>query len=147
MDRPKRLLSEYNGLLKENDDLYRNAIRQIGLSECSFWILYLLRDHDRALTQSDIGATMHLPKQTINSALKKLEGDGYIRLLAGNDKRSKLVCLTPKGSLLAEKTVDCVIGAELKALDELTEEEQNAFIGLFRKFNALLKNELQKMKV
>ena len=36
-------LSEYNNILKENDNLYRGVAKRLGLPECAFWILYTLR--------------------------------------------------------------------------------------------------------
>jgi len=146
MNNTKELLSEYNTLIKENDELYRNVAKALGFSDCAFWILYTLRECGTPVTQREIISEIYLPKQTINSALKKLESGGYIELLTGTDKRSKLVCLTEKGCILAEKTVDCVIAAELKAFDELAEEEGRTFINLFQKFNGLLKKDMKHLK-
>lgn len=33
-------LAEYNGIIKENDDIYRDLAKIFGLSECGFWILF-----------------------------------------------------------------------------------------------------------
>lgn len=30
-------LSEYNNILKENDNLYRGVAKRLGLPECAFW--------------------------------------------------------------------------------------------------------------
>ncbi len=145
MSETEELLSKYNGLLKENDELYRNAAKAMALSDCTFWILYSLRDSGTEITQSDLGTTLYLPKQTINSALKKLESDGFIELLAGNDRRSKRIRLTEKGTLLAEQTADHVISAELEALNGLTNRERETFIDLFQKYTVLLKQNMQQL--
>lgn len=138
-------LSAYNGLYKENDELYRNAAKAVGLSDCAFWILYYLREHEGELTQRDICFAIYAPKQTVNSSLKKLEEDGMIDLTEGADRRSKLVRLTKKGTVLASETVDRVLAAELRALGEMTAEEQMLFLGLFRKYTDLLKKELKEI--
>ena len=39
-----RRFSEYNRILKENDELYRSAVKTMGLPDCAFWILYTLRE-------------------------------------------------------------------------------------------------------
>lgn len=135
-------LSEYNGLIKENDELYRNAARAMGLSDCAFWIFYLLWECDTELTQSDICSAIYVPKQTVNSSLKKLEESGYLRLVEGNDRRSKLVHLTQKGTALAAETVDRVLTAEQQAMGGMTAEEQTVFLRLFRKYTDLLKKEM-----
>lgn len=142
METEREYLSEYNGLMKENDELYRNAAKAMGLSDCAFWILYLLRERDAELTQSDICSVIYMPKQTVNSSLKKLEGNGYLRLFEGNDRRSKLVRLTQEGTALAAGTVDRVLAAELRALGGMTAEEQSVFLGLFRRYTELLKKEI-----
>ena len=141
----KKRLSEYNSIIKETDELYRKIAKTLDLSDCTFWILYILREDSEILTQSEICSAIYQPKQTINSALKKLQNDGYIELKEMNDRRSKQVVLTLKGRQLAEKTVDKVIIVEQKALAELTEEEQKTFIGLFRKYTDLFKNHISEL--
>lgn len=142
MKNERENLAEYNGMIKENDELYRNAAKTMGLSDCAFWILYFLRECGRDLTQSDICSAIYVPKQTVNSSLKKLEESGYLKLHEGNDKRSKLVSLTQKGMLLAAETIDRVLAAELRAMGGMTEEEQSIFLGLFRRYTDLLKQEM-----
>lgn len=135
-------LSEYNSIIKETDELYRDAARALGLPDCAFWILYVLREDGRILTQSEICDAIYQPKQTVNSALKKLEREGFIKLADGSDRRSKSILFTKKGEALAGGTVDRVIAAEHKALAGLTGEEQEVFIGLFRKYTDLLKENM-----
>ena len=135
----KKML-EFNEIMKETDDLYRNLAKKFKMSDCMLWILYILREDDRAVTQSDICNMMCLPKQTVNSSLKKMESEGYIELLNINDKRSKQVCLTEKGIDLANNTVDIVISKENNALSKKEKKEQELLINLLRKFNDLLKD-------
>lgn len=137
----KKLL-EYNTIFRENDDIYSCAAKALGLSDCALWIFYILR-LDEIVTQKDICGAMYYPKQTVNSALKKLEGEGYIVLSEMEDRRSKQISLTSKGERLAEKTADKVIAAELSALSGLTDKERGTFIELFRKYTKLLKNNMQ----
>ena len=59
-----KCLSEFNRIMKENDKIYRNAAKAVGLSYCSFWILYALRNTQELLTQSEICYEKSLPKQT-----------------------------------------------------------------------------------
>ncbi len=142
MNGTKLRLSEFNGIVKENDEMYHNAAKAVGLSDCAFWILYFLQDSKTQLTQREICAAMYAPKQTVNSALKKLENSGYVELLSGNDHRSKLVRMTKKGVLLASQTVDRILSVELEALNGLTAQEQETFLALFRKYTDLLKNSM-----
>ena len=115
----KRML-EFNEVMKENNDLYSNLAKKFKMS--------------------DICNMMCIPKQTVNSSLKKMEAEGYIELLNINDKRSKQVSFTEKGLDLANNTVDIIISKENNALSKMDEKEQELLINLLRKFNDLLKD-------
>ena len=140
----KKML-ELNEIMKETDDLYRNLAKKFKMSDCMIWILYILREDDRSVTQSDICNMMYMPKQTVNSSLKKMEAEGYIELLNINDKRSKQVCLTEKGIDLANNTVDIIISKENNALSKMDKEEQALFINLFKKYKDLLKESFMEI--
>ena len=139
-------LSEYNDIIKENDNLYRGLAKNLGLSECAFWILYVLRADNAVLTQSEICEVLYQAKQTVNSALKNLEAQGSIELLYVCGHRGKQIRLTKQGLALAERTVDKVIAAEHNALLALTDVEQQAFIGLFRKYTHALKDQMRDLE-
>ena len=128
-----RRLREYNDSLKAIDDTYRAAARRFRLPECAFWILYTLRVERAPLTQSEICALQHQPKQTVHSALKRLEADGLLKLAHGGNRKSKYVCLTEKGARLAERTVDCIAEAEAEALLGLSDGEREALFSLLQK--------------
>ena len=139
------LLSEYNSIIKENEDIYRDLARKMGRSECGFWILYMLRTGYGAPVQSELCTCLHEPKQTINSALKKMESEGYLELIPGKDHRSKQILLTQKGTRLCEETVDKVVRIEQDAFRGLAEKEQEQFLFLFHKFTDLLKKYMRKI--
>lgn len=141
----QKRLSEYNDIIKENDNLYRGVAKSLGLPECAFWILYTLRSGEAIVTQSDVCEALYQPKQTVNSALKNLEAEGFIELGSLSDRRSKQIRLTPKGEELAVKTADQVITAEQNALLTLSEAEQQAFIGLFRKYTDALEKQMSRL--
>ncbi len=139
-------LNEFNNILKENEGIYRDIARVVGLSDSTFWILYALRDVNSGLTQSEICNELYQPKQTINSALKKMEVEGYIELSSTADRRKKQVYLTEQGVELAMKTVDLVILAERNALEKLSDIEQETFLNLFKKYTILLQDGMLSLK-
>ena len=96
-----RTLVAFNREMKKLDDIYRSAAKECGMAECAFWILYTLRVEEKSFTQAELCEFLAEPKQTVNSALKKLVAEGYLALSSGADQRSKLVQLTPKGEQLA----------------------------------------------
>lgn len=131
-------ISEINNLFKKNESLYRSLAVRFGLSECSFWILYILRSNIALLTQKDLCDWLYQPKQSVNTALKKLLDLEYIQLSFGNDKRSKYISLTEKGLIFCEQTIDRVIDAERKAVTGFSEDEKELFFQMFQRYADLL---------
>ena len=129
-----RALLAYNWETKLLDDVYRSAVKKCGLPECAFWILYTLRMEPDSFTQARICEFLREPKQTVNSALKKLEAGGYLTLSPGADQRSKPVRLTDSG--LPE--------AEAEALRRMTPEECERFIQLMARFRTLFETVLRE---
>lgn len=115
------------------------------MSECAFWILYTLRV-ERPYTQAGLCEFLHEPKQTVNSALKKLEAEGYLSLSAGDDQRSKRVCLTEKGEQLARTCADRVAEAEARAIASMSPDDRAALIRLTELYGTLLSEQLQTKK-
>ena len=134
----ERQLSEYNHVYKENTAIYRDLSVRMGMTESTFWILYTLRVEESPVTQSDMCAILGYPKQTVNSALKKLEQEGLLTLSGGRGRGGRPIYLTDAGVKLAEKTVDFVIEGEQKALLDLSGEEQTQLLTLMRRYNDAL---------
>ena len=128
-----QMLIAFNRETKKLDDVYRSAAKSCGISGCAFWILY---------TQAEICEFLIEPKKTVNSALKKLEAEGYLTLSAGADQRSKRVCLTEKGERFVKAHVDRVPEAEAAALGAMTAAERDALIRLTGRYRALFAQKL-----
>ena len=143
----RKSLLEYNRIFKENNKIYHELGKELGLPECTMWILYTLRENDDIHTQSEMSSSMYQPKQTVNSALKKLENSGYIKLTEMADRRSKQVHLTDKGEALCKKTVDSIIAAENRAFSKMSEDETKTFLTLFRKYTEFLKGSIQSCNI
>lgn len=137
-------LAKYNQLHSECDELYRAYATKIGLSDCAFWIMYFLGEADFALTQSEIVEIIHIPKQTINSALKKLEKENLVSMKQISGKKGKQIFLTDDGEKLFKQSIVPVVRAEAKASKMVTAEEMEIFLNIFSKYAAVLKNEIEK---
>lgn len=126
-------LRDYNHLFLESDHMYHEIAKGMGLSDCALWILYTLRTEDAPLSPTALGELLCYAKQTLHSALKTLEADGFIRLSPAPDKRRKQILLTEEGLRLMQRTVDRLIDAEDSAFHALTLQEQMALLVLLRK--------------
>ena len=131
-------LFSLNEMWKENADIYRRMAKQMNLTDTVMWALYTLRIEPGEITQSRMCEFLHEPKQTVNSALKKMEADGLITLQSGANRRTKTIHLTDAGLALARKTADRVAETEQKALAQFSEEEANQLFSLMRRLNALM---------
>ena len=122
-----------NEAWKENANIYRQMAKQMNLTDMAMWALYTLRVEPGEMTQSRMSEFLHEPKQTINSALKKMEADGLITLQSGSNRRTKTIHLTAAG-----ETADRVAETEQQALAQFSEEEADQLFSLLRRLNALM---------
>lgn len=137
-------LAEFNRVYREVDKLYHRIARESGLSDSAFIILYSIRETDKVTTQKDICDMGAMSKQTINSALKKLERDGFIELkVMESNHKNKQLLLTEKGQELVEEIIDPVISGENKVFDKMAERSKE-FLHLSRIYLYLLSEEFDK---
>mgnify|MGYP002537389890 CR=1 FL=1 len=141
-----QMLIAFNRETKKLDDVYRSAVKSCGISECAFWILYTLRVEEKPFTQAEICEFLIEPKQTVHSALKKLEAKGYLARTSSADLRSKRVALTEKGEQFARAWIDRVLEAEAAALCAMPEAERAAFVWGLHSFCRLLEERLRESK-
>ncbi len=105
----------------------------------------MMCEEEGKLTQSAVCDTFCQPKQTVNSAIKKLEQEGFVELETVAGSHGKHINFTQKGWKFAEDTIFKIIASEQKALDGLTLKEQKEFFRLFRKFTKLLKENMEEI--
>ena len=83
-------------------------------------------------------------KQTLNSAVRKLEAEEVVYLKAADGKK-KYVCLTEKGKILSEKTVLKIIEIENEILESWTEEEREIYVMLAEKYLKSFREKIKKL--
>ena len=133
----QQFITEVNRTYKEEEDFYRRLARRSGLSDAAFWVLYSIETAPGPVTQTDIGSTLMLSKQTINSALKQLEPSGHICLTDGPG-RKKYLRLTRQGRALSDRAIRPTLEVERGAFLGLAEEERASLLALERKYLSLL---------
>ena len=65
-------------LMGETQSVYHEATLRLGLTDSTMDVLYTLCQFDGACPLRRIIALSGMPKQTVNSALRKLEGPGAL---------------------------------------------------------------------
>lgn len=135
-------LKRFNLLVSEIDVVYHDAALKMGLSDSAFLILYTVCWCGGECLLSDI--TTGASKQTINSALRKLEAENIVYLKAFKGRKKK-VCLTEKGYHFVEGTVLQLIGMENEIFDSWSEEEKNIYIELTQRYLSAFREKIKEL--
>ena len=138
-------VNQINCLNEEIDSLYHQAALKLGVSDCVLFVLYMLHTNDGKCLLYDIYKLSGISKQTVNSAIRKLENEETVYLEKCNGK-SKMVYLTEKGkNIYFQRQTARLFEAECKALSNWTEEEINPYLKLTERYHADLKNEIESL--
>lgn len=126
-------IQRFNHLIGEIDAVYHEIAWKQGLSDSVFEILYTICNYGDCCLLKDICLSSGLSKQTINSALRKMEKEGIVYLELA-DSRHKKVCLTKEGKCLANRTVGRVIEAENEILASWKQDDVETYLALTRRY-------------
>lgn len=138
------MIAQINCLTEEVDSLYHQAAVRLGVSDSVLFVLYMLYTNKGQCMLYDIYKVSGISKQTVNSAIRKLEQENFIVLEKYNGK-SKLVHLTEDGKLYAGQTAARLFEAEQTAFSEWSEEELQLYLNLIRKHQATLKRQIDAL--
>ena len=125
-------IHEINYLTAEIDALYHQASWKLGLSDSVSRVLYTIYDTGEDCLLSDIYKKSGTSKQTVNSAIRKLEQEGMLYLEPYHG-RSKRVVLTEQGRTLMERTAARIYEAENQALSAWPEADIDAYISFMER--------------
>ena len=131
-------LQLYYSLWKESNVIYEECAKSQGLSSNSLLILESFYYDGDQCTQKSISQKWMIPKQTINTILKEFESKGYVELHSlPEDKRNKLIQLTPKGKEFTETIISRLLEKEKYVVEQMGLENiknMNNNLMLFIKF-------------
>ena len=138
-----RDIIQFNRLYRELDEIYHIYAKEHGLSDSALWILYSLVESNTRMTQKDMCRLWHRPPQTINSALKRLEAQGMLKLIpAAASQKTKEIVLTDSGRDLVSRIILPVFQAETRALRCMSIEERTLLLSMTAKYVDHLKEEI-----
>ena len=130
--------TEFTRISGEINSLYHEAAVKIGVSDSVFDILYVLGEKNGRCLQSEIFKSTGISRQTINSAIRKLEKDDFVYLEQGTG-RNTIVCLTENGKKFLEVNIYPLFEIENKVWNEWTPDEQQQYLLLTQKYRDALK--------
>ena len=137
---------EMNIILENIDVYYHEAAQKFGLSDAEFEVLYIMFQSDEYIPQRRIYQETGKSRSTINSAVKKMESEGILKLKA-LDGKSVQVKLTDKGKEFTNNTVAKVVEIENKIYDSWSEEDKKTMLRLNRNFMEELAKEVANISV
>ena len=117
-DEIQELQRSFDMNVKAIDEAYNRAAKRCHLSPSSFDILYTLFAYGDSCTQKELCG-----KQTVNSAVHKMQRDGLLRISAGAGRNTH-VHLTDTGRAYASRAIVPVLDAERTAIESLEPDER-----------------------
>lgn len=133
-----------NYLIAQTDEVYHIIALHLGLSDSEMMVLYVLTDTGGECPLPCLLQQTGLSKQTVNSALRKLEADGSICLRMA-DRKSKIVCLTESGKIYAARTAGRLLAAENEIYGAWPKEELEAYLRLTEKYLKELREKAKQL--
>ena len=99
----------------------------------------ILRSNKQVMTQKNLSQKLDAPKTSINSIIKRQLQTGYIELhINPQNKREKVISLTPEGRKFAEKLIKPLLKYENEAAAMLDDEELEIAITVQNEFADIL---------
>ncbi len=102
--------------------LYHECAKSQGISYNTMMVLAALR-HFQSCTQKQIVEEWGMPKQSVNTIIKKLFDDKYVEFSQGCNNKEKLVTFTHKGTAYADKVLKPILDMEVRVLQHIGEED------------------------
>lgn len=126
-------LKRYNYLSSEIAAAYHEISTKLGLPDSAMIVLYAICDRGDSCLLRDIIHDSGISKQTVNSALRKLESKGIIYLKSAGAK-NKTVCLTEQGKALADRTARQIIAIENDIFSSWSPDDVEKYLALTERY-------------
>lgn len=146
MDIQKRMeaIHRINYLTSEMDALYHQLSLKQGISDSVSMVLYAIYEKGGGCLLSEIYKDTGVSKQTVNSAIRKLESQGVLYLEA-HTGRLKRVQLTEQGLEMAQNTVGQLMDAEVMAFADWSDQDVATHVHLMERYLEDLRTIIEKI--
>lgn len=137
-------LKRYNHLIGELEGVYHEAALKLGMSDSVCKILYTICNEGGECLLNGICKLTGLSKQTVNSAIRNLEGQGLV-VLRAVDGKAKEVVLTERGREMGETTALRIIRIENEIFASWQESDVETYLALTNRFLEDLRRKVAKL--
>ncbi len=125
-------LREYIALYHEIDNFFHEIALKIGISDSAFFVFYTLLEIGEGCLQKDICEVNMISKQTIHSAIRKLEKEEMLYIEQG--KKEKRIYLTEKGKIFVDQKILPIAIKENEVFEEMSELERQEIVRITKKY-------------
>lgn len=123
--------------------LYDRWAKNKGMNTDQLFTLYTIWTEEAFCSQKMICDMWQIPKQTVNSILKKLEARNLVYLEpSGKDKRNKNIRFTGEGKAFADRLLGELQEMEAGVMARMGEKDCACFLDMNRKFMECLRLEI-----
>ena len=130
---------------KQTDTAYSKLARSRNLSLNTIWAFECLSEHPEGVEPAVLAEETKMLRQAITVVLNDLEEQELVtREFHPTDRRKKVIRLTPKGDRVCREVLGAIAQAELEALSELREEDQQLLFRLTTGFCRALVDKLSE---
>lgn len=144
MGNSSKEMKRYNHLHGEIEATYHEASLKFGVSDSISKILYTICSYGDSFLLYDICQNTGLTKQTVNSAIRKLESEGmiYLETVGGKAKR---VCLTEEGKQFANTTALRLVETENAIFEAWPDDDVQKYLELTERFLTDLREKVREL--
>ena len=126
-------VQQLNGMLCEMDSIYQTLLSAKNISDGEFVVLNAILSLGEGCLQKDIAENSYMSKKTINSTIKKLEKEGFIKLKAGKYPNMHIY-LTKKGLDHIKNNVIPIVDVENRVLNSMPEPDFDRLVSGYSKY-------------
>lgn len=141
LERIRRL----NALLSETNGVYHSLAQHLGLSDSTMQVLYTALAEGGSCTVRQVCLLTGTSRQTISSALRKMEQAKLISLQAVDGKQKRIL-LTEEGRALAERTAGVELKLEAAIFESWADADAEAYLHLSERYLKDLRSGMESMK-
>lgn len=126
-------VQQLNGMLCEMDSIYQTLLSAKNISDGEFVVLNAILSLGEGCLQKDIAENSYMSKKTINSTIKKLEKEGFIKLKAGKYPNMHIY-LTKRGLDHIKNNIIPIVDVENRVLNSMPEMDFDRLVCGYSKY-------------
>lgn len=125
-------------VLCETEKIYSSLLRHAQITDSEYVLLFSVLEMGEGCSQKDISTNTYTSTKTLNSAVKKLEQKGLIKLKRGKYP-NMYIYLTTEGKKYMQEKMIPITNTVNKILENISDEK-------FEKFSSITSNIFSKFK-